>query len=555
MIKTRPGVPPSHASESEHRRQLANGINLINQTTPDYSRTDAEIAAGITPVDLHYPPGDIRRYGAQGGGADDRAAIQAAIDGSAGANEVYIPPGEWIVGAALQWRTGSHIRGAGMGVTIIKLADNADEDSNVLEPIDKDGSVVNWSISDLTLDGNASRPTVSGVGTDRPGASCLATMGASYGVLRNIEAKNAVLHCIDICNGGEIEGGQRYYVSPSHAADPTYYPDNLSRFVWVNQCIGDNAGDDAITAHYCRWVWIDRSIGRNASHRHPTPDACNGIELDDGCRDVWVTNCLAHNVVRGFAAKTHPPQPSPLRVHFLDCVAEQCNTGFYIHKSGTSTIGGDVFVVNPVVRDPKLEVAQSDAPLHGIHVQNAPSCYIINPLIHAPYDTELDLDQAILISTGAVLTDISGGNIENWPNAASGGFTSAIHATSTVDEVRIHGTRIKNSGWRGITSARSSGGVLRIRDVDIIGENVPNSIGILTAGELSDIDLEVSGITITGFVIGTQYGSVTSTEGLEVKRNEMLLSGLPEFDSDAEAATLAPGQLYRTSTGEVRIKL
>lgn len=34
MIKTRPGVPPSHASESEHRRQLANAVNLLNQTTP-----------------------------------------------------------------------------------------------------------------------------------------------------------------------------------------------------------------------------------------------------------------------------------------------------------------------------------------------------------------------------------------------------------------------------------------------------------------------------------------------------------------------------------------
>lgn len=34
MIETRPGVPPSHASESEHRRQLANVVNLLNQTTP-----------------------------------------------------------------------------------------------------------------------------------------------------------------------------------------------------------------------------------------------------------------------------------------------------------------------------------------------------------------------------------------------------------------------------------------------------------------------------------------------------------------------------------------
>lgn len=60
---TRPSVPPSHASESEHRRQIANVVNIINQTTPDYSRTAAEISAGVTPVDYRYPEGDARRYG------------------------------------------------------------------------------------------------------------------------------------------------------------------------------------------------------------------------------------------------------------------------------------------------------------------------------------------------------------------------------------------------------------------------------------------------------------------------------------------------------------
>jgi hypothetical protein len=498
---------------------LANGINLINQTTPDYSRTDAEIAAGITPVDLHYPPGDIRRYGAQGGGADDRAAIQAAIDGSVGANEVYIPPGEWIVGAALQWRTGTIIRGAGIDQTVIKLSDDADVHANVLEPAEKDGSVVYWRISDLTLDGNYSR--TSGTGSARPRGNCLATMGASYGLIERVRATGAVVHGFDICNGGEGSD----YVTPEHSADPTYYPANMSRFIVMRDCIGEDAGDDAITTHYCQYIWIERCIGRNAGYRHSSEMASNGIEVDDASMDVWVIDCLAYNVARGYAAKTHPPRPAPRRVHFINCVAERVNTGFYLHKSGTSTLGEDIVVVNPVVRNPAQNVDPGEVPLTGIHVRNAPKVFIRNPIIHAPPDTTLTLDAAILSDTGAGTVIIEGGSIDNWPNATSGSFRAAIHNSSSVQEVRIHGTRINNPGWRGITFSHASGGILRVRDVDIIGQNLPNSIGLWTAADLADIDIEVSGVTVRGFTSAVQYGSLASASELEVKRGSVLLGG------------------------------
>lgn len=60
-ITVRPSVPTSHASESEHRRQLANTVNLLNQTTPDSSDTEAELEAGVRIISRAYPPGDPRR--------------------------------------------------------------------------------------------------------------------------------------------------------------------------------------------------------------------------------------------------------------------------------------------------------------------------------------------------------------------------------------------------------------------------------------------------------------------------------------------------------------
>ena len=52
-------------------------------------RTTSEIAAGITPTDYNYAPGDVRRYGVIGDGiTDDRVALQNAISSN---SYVYFP--------------------------------------------------------------------------------------------------------------------------------------------------------------------------------------------------------------------------------------------------------------------------------------------------------------------------------------------------------------------------------------------------------------------------------------------------------------------------------
>lgn len=68
--------------------------NIPATSTFRHPRTSAEIAAGVTPTDYSYEPGDVRRYGATGDGTtDDTTAIQAALDQleSDGANVVFEP--------------------------------------------------------------------------------------------------------------------------------------------------------------------------------------------------------------------------------------------------------------------------------------------------------------------------------------------------------------------------------------------------------------------------------------------------------------------------------
>jgi len=68
-------------------------------TSAFYPQTSAEANAGVTPTNLTYPHGDIRRYGADPSGTvDSTIAIQSALNVR---QEVYIPAGQYVVTAPL----------------------------------------------------------------------------------------------------------------------------------------------------------------------------------------------------------------------------------------------------------------------------------------------------------------------------------------------------------------------------------------------------------------------------------------------------------------------
>lgn len=102
-----------------------NGTNwqIINQSSP-FTRTPAEIAAGVTPSNYSYPPGSPRRFGAVGNGTnDDTTAVQNAINTSTtfegypgdiyGVTTVTFPSG----GPNIIRLNGSKFRGIGAGNT------------------------------------------------------------------------------------------------------------------------------------------------------------------------------------------------------------------------------------------------------------------------------------------------------------------------------------------------------------------------------------------------------------------------------------------------------
>lgn len=93
------------------------GTSVIADTRrPRYDITDAEIAAGVTPVDYAYPFGNLRRYD---GSVENAVAAALLCNG-----EVYVPVGTWDFSANLLLDERVSIRGESKWESILRKTGN-----------------------------------------------------------------------------------------------------------------------------------------------------------------------------------------------------------------------------------------------------------------------------------------------------------------------------------------------------------------------------------------------------------------------------------------------
>ena len=131
---------------------------------PSYDFSPPQFFFDAAPAAVPASVYNVRDYGAVGNGtADDRAAIQAAIDAAhaAGGGVVYLPAGTYGVtgqahdyDGALQLEDNVFLKGAGMGQSVIRLIDGWHGDIHGIVRSPSNEITTNYGLADVTIDGN-----------------------------------------------------------------------------------------------------------------------------------------------------------------------------------------------------------------------------------------------------------------------------------------------------------------------------------------------------------------------------------------------------------------
>ena len=274
----------------------------------------------------------VKDYGALGNGInDDTDSIQNALDKSSG-KRVYFPKGTYMVSKTIEIPSNTLIFGEGES-TVIKMKGNVGRDTTLMRTGKRGSKREHIVIRDMTLDFNRVRWNVSGGETlkDTDGLdqdndqTTLSICFSEYVLVTNVRCLDGYKHCIDIT-------APRYQDS-----DGTTYDNEPSRYVTIENCFASGAGDDNITTHFSSNILITgcRSITPSGVR---TGNNSNCFEIDDGSRNVTMTNNVAVKGNKGLQIKGHDYAPAPYNVIVDGYRAINCARGVDIKHLGFDSV-------------------------------------------------------------------------------------------------------------------------------------------------------------------------------------------------------------------------
>lgn len=236
----------------------------------------------------------IEDFGAIGDGKTDcTEAFRMAL--GKGRVKVYIPEGVYVV-KEIKLPSFTYLVGAGKRKTVIKLHDLAPKGRRLITNKNHRTGNRNIKVTGMTLDWNVERlGNVEKTSTWGNHSSCLLYANVKYGWVKDVEGVNPGLHCFDIS-------------SPLY----NYYGDGYrarggSEFIWIDNVNGYGFGDDGITTHHSDNIFISNchmSDPSGKTHKKGFSNS-NGIEIDDGSRNVWLLNNSTARCFGGVEIKAH----------------------------------------------------------------------------------------------------------------------------------------------------------------------------------------------------------------------------------------------------------
>jgi len=256
-------------------------------------------------------------------------AIRTALgDGNV---ELYFPAGTYRT-RQVNIPSFTYIYGDGLYNTHILLIENAPVGEHLFTNSDKVNNGNSYiRIEDLELDWNRERLGSGYTIPAGPTSSGLMLANTQFAWINRVFSKNGGLHCFDITSPE--------YNRTSGQNSPAYYQPKGCSNIWLDSCIATGAGDDNFTTHFSEYIYFNNcySYAPLGNVHEEGAANSNNFEIDDGSRNIWVTNCTAIGGVRGFEIKAHVYAPAARNITLDNCKSINSIRSFDLRHIGHHT--------------------------------------------------------------------------------------------------------------------------------------------------------------------------------------------------------------------------
>ena len=306
----------------------------------------------------------VEDFGAIGDGkTDNTLAFKKAIGN--GKVKVVVPAGVFIT-KGIQLPSWTMFVGAGKGVTTIKLHGSAKKGTRLITNSNHWNGNHHLFVGSLSLDWNVERlGDVVKTSTWGNHSSCLTYANVTYVWVKDVEAINPGLHCFDVSSTLYNYAGDGFRARGG------------SKYVWLDNLNGYGFGDDGITTHHSDYIFISRCHMCDPSGRaHKMGFSnSNGIEVDDGSRNVVLFNNSSARCFGGVEIKAHENSSAASNVQIIGHISVHDNRSFNFrhigHHKSTDTESQTAFNIcatNLVAIEPIFSELYKDSTPRGMVV-------------------------------------------------------------------------------------------------------------------------------------------------------------------------------------------
>jgi hypothetical protein len=421
---------------------------------------------------------NIEDFGAIGDGKTDNTEAFKKAFGNGGV-KVQIPEGTFVT-KEIRLPSWTYLVGQGKGISTIKLHDNAPISARLVTNANHWLGNHHLFIEAMSLDWNVERlKNVEKTSSGGNHSSCLTFAHVLYGWVRNVEAINPGLHCFDVTSTRYNYSGDGYRARRG------------SKYVWLDHLNGYGFGDDGITTHHSDSVLITNCHMCDPSGRahQKGRSNSNGIEIDDGSKDILLVNNSTARCFGGVEIKAHEDSSAASNVQIVGHLSVNDNRSYNFRHIGhhkqadpESKTAYNIKAANLISVAPIFSDLYWDSHPRGLVVSAYKNVVINNFLLVGDPNYDYKGNPVIAIQYRARNVVLNNLTMKNFKTA--GVDIKVFGGNQRADHIWISNSKIVNSAKEGISIGKGIKNI-KISQVQVFGTN--GTIGLKSGTPCLDI--------------------------------------------------------------------